>query len=283
MIIPNPTTISTNTNLPTSSAIHENKALIMQKQDQLKCPRCDSSNTKFCYYNNYSLSQPRHFCKACKRYWTRGGTLRNVPVGGGSRKNKRVKKNQQNSLKTNSNPNPSSNPINPNPDPINLISTSSAENNSLFYSAYDNINLVQPQFSSLGLGGYMANHNPNSNHSVGLNNINLNNILSNGYSSYGSEAAASILVSSLKRPKNEHSLFPNEGWQQLGQNQSSLVGNVDSNSIDQWQLNYQFGQSIISSTSNNVNGASDSYMYWNSAMGSLGWGDAMNSSVAHLI
>uniref|UniRef100_A0A7N0TJI2 Dof zinc finger protein n=1 Tax=Kalanchoe fedtschenkoi TaxID=63787 RepID=A0A7N0TJI2_KALFE len=54
----------------------------------LKCPRCDSSNTKFCYYNNYSLSQPRHFCKACKRYWTRGGTLRNVPVGGGCRKAK---------------------------------------------------------------------------------------------------------------------------------------------------------------------------------------------------
>ncbi|CAM8900343.1 unnamed protein product [Rhodiola kirilowii] len=52
----------------------------------LKCPRCDSANTKFCYYNNYSLSQPRHFCKACKRYWTRGGTLRNVPVGGGCRK-----------------------------------------------------------------------------------------------------------------------------------------------------------------------------------------------------
>ncbi|BBH00902.1 Dof-type zinc finger DNA-binding family protein [Prunus dulcis] len=62
------------------------------QQQALKCPRCDSSNTKFCYYNNYSLSQPRHFCKACKRYWTRGGTLRNVPVGGGCRKNKRVKR-----------------------------------------------------------------------------------------------------------------------------------------------------------------------------------------------
>ncbi|KAL6562121.1 hypothetical protein OROGR_003128 [Orobanche gracilis] len=56
----------------------------------LQCPRCNSSNTKFCYYNNYSLSQPRHFCKACKRYWTRGGTLRNVPIGGGCRKNKRM-------------------------------------------------------------------------------------------------------------------------------------------------------------------------------------------------
>ncbi|CAI9786489.1 unnamed protein product [Fraxinus pennsylvanica] len=54
--------------------------------EQLACPRCDSSNTKFCYYNNYNLSQPRHFCKSCRRYWTRGGSLRNVPVGGGTRK-----------------------------------------------------------------------------------------------------------------------------------------------------------------------------------------------------
>lgn len=57
----------------------------------LKCPRCESMNTKFCYYNNYSLTQPRHFCKNCRRYWTQGGSLRNVPVGGGCRKNKRVK------------------------------------------------------------------------------------------------------------------------------------------------------------------------------------------------
>ncbi|MCO5576938.1 hypothetical protein L7F22_030759 [Adiantum nelumboides] len=57
----------------------------------LKCPRCDSIDTKFCYYNNYSLTQPRYFCKNCKRYWTAGGALRNVPVGGGLRKNKRSK------------------------------------------------------------------------------------------------------------------------------------------------------------------------------------------------
>ncbi|KAL6956447.1 hypothetical protein U1Q18_046112 [Sarracenia purpurea var. burkii] len=55
--------------------------------EHLPCPRCDSTNTKFCYYNNYNLSQPRHFCKSCRRYWTRGGTLRNVPVGGGTRRN----------------------------------------------------------------------------------------------------------------------------------------------------------------------------------------------------
>ncbi|KAL6228240.1 hypothetical protein ACLB2K_002194 [Fragaria x ananassa] len=56
-----------------------------------KCPRCESHNTKFCYYNNYSFSQPRYFCKACRRYWTQGGTLRNAPVGGGCRKGKRAK------------------------------------------------------------------------------------------------------------------------------------------------------------------------------------------------
>ncbi|KAG6434246.1 hypothetical protein SASPL_105869 [Salvia splendens] len=60
-----------------------------QKEEAINCPRCHSTNTKFCYYNNYSLTQPRYFCKTCRRYWTEGGTLRNVPVGGGSRKNKR--------------------------------------------------------------------------------------------------------------------------------------------------------------------------------------------------
>lgn len=65
-----------------------------QNQQTLKCPRCDSLNTKFCYYNNYNLSQPRHFCKSCRRYWTKGGVLRNVPVGGGCRKTKRSKPKQ---------------------------------------------------------------------------------------------------------------------------------------------------------------------------------------------
>ncbi|MBA0720354.1 hypothetical protein Golax_007976, partial [Gossypium laxum] len=62
-----------------------------QQHPPQKCPRCESLNTKFCYYNNYSLSQPRYFCKTCRRYWTQGGTLRNVPVGGGCRKGKRTK------------------------------------------------------------------------------------------------------------------------------------------------------------------------------------------------
>ncbi|KAM1040315.1 hypothetical protein ACFX13_030261 [Malus domestica] len=81
-----------------------------QPEQALKCPRCDSTNTKFCYYNNYSLSQPRYFCKSCRRYWTKGGTLRNVPVGGGCRKNKRsssaAKRAQEQPLTPNSNPLP---------------------------------------------------------------------------------------------------------------------------------------------------------------------------------
>ncbi|KAF5203061.1 Dof zinc finger protein DOF1.5 [Thalictrum thalictroides] len=54
----------------------------------IPCPRCKSMETKFCYFNNYNVNQPRHFCKGCQRYWTAGGTLRNVPVGAGRRKSK---------------------------------------------------------------------------------------------------------------------------------------------------------------------------------------------------
>ncbi|GMH17312.1 hypothetical protein Nepgr_019153 [Nepenthes gracilis] len=77
-----------NTNSSMAAAMLERRTR-SQKDQNLSCPRCNSTNTKFCYYNNYSLTQPRYFCKACRRYWTQGGSLRNVPVGGGSRKNKR--------------------------------------------------------------------------------------------------------------------------------------------------------------------------------------------------
>lgn len=61
----------------------------LKKPDKIiPCPRCNSMETKFCYYNNYNINQPRHFCKNCQRYWTAGGTMRNVPVGAGRRKNK---------------------------------------------------------------------------------------------------------------------------------------------------------------------------------------------------
>lgn len=75
---------------PSSSTTTATTATTTSNSDNqnLRCPRCDSSNTKFCYYNNYNLTQPRHFCKTCRRYWTKGGALRNVPIGGGCRKNK---------------------------------------------------------------------------------------------------------------------------------------------------------------------------------------------------
>ncbi|KAJ1701001.1 hypothetical protein LUZ63_000780 [Rhynchospora breviuscula] len=98
LLIPTPTVISNTINSqsmspnPAHSPNPNPNPNSNPNQTPLRCPRCDSSNTKFCYYNNYSLAQPRHFCKSCKRYWTRGGTLRNVPVGGGCRKNKRTKK-----------------------------------------------------------------------------------------------------------------------------------------------------------------------------------------------
>ncbi|XP_057437777.1 cyclic dof factor 3-like [Lotus japonicus] len=64
---------------------------ILKKPDKIvQCPRCNSMDTKFCYFNNYNVNQPRHFCKSCQRYWTAGGTMRSVPVGAGRRKNKQL-------------------------------------------------------------------------------------------------------------------------------------------------------------------------------------------------
>ncbi|KAI3872120.1 hypothetical protein MKX03_033181 [Papaver bracteatum] len=88
---------ATNTNTSTTTT-----TTTSSDQQNLRCPRCDSANTKFCYYNNYNLTQPRHFCKTCRRYWTKGGALRNVPIGGGCRKNKGSIV-SSNSVKTNSN------------------------------------------------------------------------------------------------------------------------------------------------------------------------------------
>ncbi|XP_077245982.1 cyclic dof factor 1-like isoform X1 [Tasmannia lanceolata] len=68
---------------------NDSKEKTLKKPDKiLPCPRCNSLDTKFCYYNNYNVNQPRHFCKNCQRYWTSGGTMRNVPVGAGRRKTK---------------------------------------------------------------------------------------------------------------------------------------------------------------------------------------------------
>ncbi|KAG2243696.1 hypothetical protein Bca4012_023499 [Brassica carinata] len=72
----------------------ENLNVIVRKNNQVNeerppprvCPRCSSDNTKFCFYNNYSVSQPRYNCRNCRRFWTHGGALRDIPIGGRARK-----------------------------------------------------------------------------------------------------------------------------------------------------------------------------------------------------
>ncbi|CAA6661208.1 unnamed protein product [Spirodela intermedia] len=49
-----------------------------QHEQPLKCPRCDSTHTNF----DDPVWDYRYFCKTCRRYWTKGGSLRNVPIGG---------------------------------------------------------------------------------------------------------------------------------------------------------------------------------------------------------
>ncbi|KAJ3673795.1 hypothetical protein LUZ60_005787 [Juncus effusus] len=74
--------------LEDSSNNSDSKTPLKKPDKILPCPRCNSTETKFCYYNNYNVNQPRHFCKNCQRYWTAGGSMRNVPVGAGRRKSK---------------------------------------------------------------------------------------------------------------------------------------------------------------------------------------------------
>ncbi|OIV89528.1 hypothetical protein TanjilG_20301 [Lupinus angustifolius] len=161
-----------------------------QKQQQvaLTCPRCDSSNTKFCYYNNYSLSQPRHFCKACKRYWTRGETIRNVPVGGGFRKNKRVKRpttisSSIDSTSSPSAPSPNSNPSSQQPQ-IHIGSNSTSNHiNPLFDGLPSNssdLNLQFSRFNSSRISGSVYDLHPHLN-ALGLGHISSEEDSDNGY------------------------------------------------------------------------------------------------------
>ncbi|XP_057750908.1 dof zinc finger protein DOF1.4-like [Arachis stenosperma] len=188
-----------------------------QQQQALKCPRCDSSNTKFCYYNNYSLSQPRHFCKACKRYWTRGGTLRNVPVGGGCRKNtKRLKR--QSSSSVDATPSPSSSSTHPpasNINPLFYGVPSSNNNNNNNNNSCDLLNLpsfpgfrvssgydndIQPHLSGLGFSsGIMSNIE-----ATGFGSNESNSFLSAYNSIFGScssSASTTLLSSTLLQHK----------------------------------------------------------------------------------
>ncbi|XP_028782011.1 dof zinc finger protein DOF1.4 [Neltuma alba] len=205
-----------------------NQELLQQQQEALKCPRCDSSNTKFCYYNNYSLSQPRHFCKACKRYWTRGGTLRNVPVGGGCRKNKRVKRPSCSSSASETHHNinittPSSNSSSSSSSTVAGVSAVSnppsqsrqidvgASTSNHISPLFYGMNLPFPRFNSSSGFDHLHLHQPQINHhSLGLdfsdngyrNGFSSNHTLLSSYTSsiFANSSSTSITTSSTAPP-----------------------------------------------------------------------------------
>ncbi|RDX62252.1 Dof zinc finger protein DOF1.4, partial [Mucuna pruriens] len=283
--------------------------LLQQQQQALKCPRCDSSNTKFCYYNNYSLSQPRHFCKACKRYWTRGGTLRNVPVGGGCRKNKRVKRPNgdasANSPPSSSTPSANSNPPSQQPHIDNITSTSAANHiniNPLFFgngNGCDVMNVpfprfnLQSQLNALGLGF------PSGASDNGFSSSNDNNSFLSAYNSiFGSSSStcapstpvmASLLSSTLLQQKfssggvkgdqggnSFQGLAPLEGLQlQMEGNNSSKEVKVEGQNRLEWNNNNN-GGGACQNQMEHVGLSDPNSLYWNAATGFGAWSDQPN-------
>jgi len=153
------------------------------EQEHLKCPRCDSTNTKFCYYNNYNLSQPRHFCKNCRRYWTKGGALRNIPVGGGTRKNSKRSTPKRPSSTTTSSSSPMPQLV-PKPEPLptliynpaaamvdqerQMLDVSGSFSSLLtstgnFTNLLESMNSNSPSVQRMQFGEFPANPNSNSN------------------------------------------------------------------------------------------------------------------------
>ncbi|XP_062081990.1 dof zinc finger protein DOF2.1-like isoform X2 [Humulus lupulus] len=163
-------------------------------EQALKCPRCDSTNTKFCYYNNYSLTQPRYFCKACRRYWTKGGTLRNVPVGGGCRRNKRSSSSSSSSATSSSSKlRAQDNSLTPNPNPL----LAHLQVPSLAYDSNDlSLAFARLQKQSCGQLGFddhdhhhlsilgnpvSSSHCDDHNQILGINNLGINNNGGSGF------------------------------------------------------------------------------------------------------
>lgn len=140
-------------------AAEAKRAIRPHPQQMVKCPRCESPDTKFCYYNNYSTTQPRYFCKNCKRYWTAGGTLRNVPVGGGLRKNKRSAKTKVSNNTASSPPLPPSSashhkPASSTPSSCNIISNI-ATSHAILNLSNENHHAL-PHCSSMANPGYLV-------------------------------------------------------------------------------------------------------------------------------
>ncbi|XP_044970954.1 dof zinc finger protein DOF3.1-like [Hordeum vulgare subsp. vulgare] len=124
------------------------------QQQKLECPRCSSSDTKFCYYNNYSMAQPRHYCRTCRRYWTHGGTLRKVPVGGACRRS---------SGNSNKRRRPSAEPHTPSSDSPQPDQLDTLPPFPVFPFLTDGGPVFLPQFD-LGLGGFPWTAPPATDH-----------------------------------------------------------------------------------------------------------------------
>ncbi|CAN6457429.1 unnamed protein product [Victoria cruziana] len=277
-----------------SSRAMEQAAGIKNPADAaLKCPRCDSSNTKFCYYNNYSLSQPRHFCKTCKRYWTRGGTLRNVPVGGGCRKNKRVKRTAtidhggpsshlKNPTLVASNATSSSQPTLPPTPPLTSLatSTSATATTTSSFPAKENTlecNFLQDQngFSGISPIPGASSLFPTTFSHLGQPFDGLSGNMSSG-----------ILAEAPWRHVQQQNFFlPLEEFSNGGnqpkvseENMRNLSVKIEEDGKRMGQLEWQVSNQAMFGTNNN-----EPSLYWNQSVGS--WPDVTNygSSIASLM
>ncbi|KAJ8533810.1 hypothetical protein K7X08_007134 [Anisodus acutangulus] len=196
-----------------------------------KCPRCESTNTKFCYFNNYSLSQPRHFCKTCRRYWTRGGALRSVPVGGVCRRNKRSSTSTTTTKSSNNNNNTSKSPAS---SQATSNSGSTSNNNSTFSSpssAASLLGLMNPQIHPIRFMsplGQLADHHFTPNDNVTMN-----------YSSISSSSAAPVAGT------NENMNF------QLGM----------TSNLEQWRLHQQLANQFPYNLYGGLDSSSGSGLY----------------------
>ncbi|XP_077243111.1 dof zinc finger protein DOF4.6-like [Tasmannia lanceolata] len=236
-----------------------------QKEQALNCPRCNSTNTKFCYYNNYSLTQPRYFCKTCRRYWTEGGSLRNVPVGGGSRKNKRSSSSSSSSSsKKLSDPNPPNSSQSPSQNPtiyegqdLNLAFQTT--------QGYDNVS------EFVKLPNIQNNNNPSSTSSLSALELLRSGIASRGLNSFmpmpipdpNSEYPSEFGLQEFKPSLN----FPLEG---LG----GAYGNVQGAQQGGGRLLFPPIEDLKQFSNTNFEqnrGQGDSSGYWNGMLGGGSW------------
>ncbi|XP_058739646.1 dof zinc finger protein DOF5.1-like [Vicia villosa] len=278
---------------PGSMADRARMANIPMQELSQKCPRCDSTNTKFCYFNNYSLSQPRHFCKTCRRYWTRGGALRSVPVGGGCRRNKRTKSSSNNTSKS----------------PVSSDRQTSSANNSpaVLSSQTPPPMRFMPPFHQLGdhhLGEIGLNYNfPSQMGGVGDLNFHIGSSLGGGRSG----GSASILptgnfeqwrmpqthqfpfLTSLEASSSHGMLYPFGNDQEHAYGGVSKVLTASSVKMEENQSKQFLGMinSNNNSNNNNNNNNHNSEQYWNASNGDGGgatstWNDLspFNSSSA---